>query len=1246
MATLALSLAGQVVGGLVGGPIGATIGRALGALAGSAVDSAIFGSEPVKTRGNDVRLQGSSEGGAIPRLYGWNRVSGNIIWARELELLEVAGSGAKGFGDQSDEDEVGGSFAVAFGEGEVQVLGRIWADGQLLDPEGLTYRFYNGSNNQLPDSLIEATQGTGAAPAYRGMCYIVFEQLPLSRFGNRIPQFSVELCRALGTLEPMIKAVTVIPGATEFGYDPAPRLQLLGPGETRGENSHVLASQSDWTVSIDQLQALCPNLEHVALVVAWFGDDLRCANCTIGPRVEDNSRVIDAVNWSVAGLGRSEVPMVTRHDGGAAYGGTPSDSAVLAAIADLKARGIKVTLYPIVLMDIASDNSLTDPYSGGSGQPSYPWRGRITCDPAPGRAGTPDKLSAVGAQIAAFSARYQQMIVHYAQLSVAAGGVDALLIGSEMVGMTTVRGAGNSFPFVAALTALASDVRAIVGTGTKLTYAADWSEYGGYQPDGEKFFHLDPLWASANIDAVGIDNYMPLADWRDGENHADAVYANSAYDLDYLTSNIAGGEGYDWYYASDADRLSGVRTSISDGAGEPWIWRFKDIANWWGQPHHNRPGGVREAMSTDWVPGGKPVWFTELGCGAVDKGANQPNKFADPKSAESGLPYFSNGNADPLMQRQFLRAQQQFWRDPANNPAGMVDIDRLYLWTWDARPFPAFPGLLDVWADGANYVTGHWLTGRLGGVAADELIRAIAGDYGVLPDRVAVNGPFLQGYQLAGAGNCRDALEPVLSACGLGVRSSATGLVIEPAGQRANIAIDPDRLATTDKPTLARRRGDPGEAVNRLALSYVDRDHDYLSAEVSAVRNDAGVLVGQSSALVLDVGSARVVAERQLAGLGQEIETVNLALPPSRAAVEIGDMLAMGGDAPLQITEIRDGDVRTITARSLPNPGGIKVLAALPRQTNRAPMARAMPLVTIAQLPPAPDAPTKQRLAVAAFANPWPGTVSVVDAASGVQLVQLSRRGGVGVTIAPLAGGPTQVWDRGNVLTLRLYAGHPASLAPATVLAGGNRLALENDAGQWEVIGFAGAELIAPQTYALTQLLRGLQGSDAAIGTVSAGNRVLLLDSRTTILASDNSWLEGEHELRVYGGAADITGTQLTVTGQSEAVLPLSPVHLQARRDAGTGDIVCRWVRRSRADDNGWVAADAPLVLVPEAYQLSVSLGGVVKRTVECGAAEWTYALADQISDFGSAPDNFDFVVSQIDPVFGPGHAGLGEFDG
>jgi hypothetical protein len=42
------------------------------------------------------------------------------------------------------------------------------------------------------------------------------------------------------------------------------------------------------------------------------------------------------------------------------------------------------------------------------------------------------------------------------------------------------------------------------------------------------------------VDFIGIDNYMPLADWRDGDTHADAS-AGAIHDLTYLRGNIAGG---------------------------------------------------------------------------------------------------------------------------------------------------------------------------------------------------------------------------------------------------------------------------------------------------------------------------------------------------------------------------------------------------------------------------------------------------------------------------------------------------------------------------------------------------------------------------------------------------------------------------------------------------------------------------------------------------------------------------------
>ena len=139
------------------------------------------------------------------------------------------------------------------------------------------------------------------------------------------------------------------------------------------------------------------------------------------------------------------------------------------------------------------------------------------------------------------------------------------------------------------------------------------------------------------------------------------------------------------------------REPIRDHLGEDWIWRYKDLRSWWSQPHFERIGGVRSETSTAWTPMSKPIWFTELGCAAIDKGTNQPNLFLDPKSSESAVPRFSTGQRDDLMQMQYHLAQADYWARPENNPTSpldglrMVDTERSFVWAWDARPFPAFP---------------------------------------------------------------------------------------------------------------------------------------------------------------------------------------------------------------------------------------------------------------------------------------------------------------------------------------------------------------------------------------------------------------------------------------------------------------------------------------------------------------------------------------------------------------------------
>ena len=322
MAALALSIAGAAAGSALFGPTGAIAGRLIGALAGNAIDQVLFGRLERVLEGprlSDLEVMASTEGAAIPRVYGRARLSGQVIWATNLE--EVVGSNQQSSGGKGGPKlttttttySYFANFAVGLCEGPIGSVLRVWADGKPLDLSGLTVRTYNGDEAQTPDPLIVAKEGD--APAYRGLAYVVFERLPLADFGNRIPQLSFEVMRPVGRLEQMTRAVTLIPGATEFGYEPATVVQQAGPGQSLPENRHITYAPSDVIASLDELQALAPNFERVAIVVAWFGTDLRAGTCRVLPGIDNRVKATHGGTWSVAGVDRADAYLVSTVDG-------------------------------------------------------------------------------------------------------------------------------------------------------------------------------------------------------------------------------------------------------------------------------------------------------------------------------------------------------------------------------------------------------------------------------------------------------------------------------------------------------------------------------------------------------------------------------------------------------------------------------------------------------------------------------------------------------------------------------------------------------------------------------------------------------------------------------------------------------------------------------------------------------------------------------------------------------------------
>ncbi|MTH36429.1 hypothetical protein GL279_17710 [Paracoccus limosus] len=1312
MATLILGAAGAAIGGSIGGAIlgvsAATIGGFIGSTIGSVVDSWIVSSlAPTQriegARLDSLRITSSTEGAVIPRLYGRMRIGGNIIWAtdfREETKTTTQGGGKGGGGGKVKTTEYlyYASFAVALCEGPITGIGRVWADGKPMDLSGVTWRWYPGDEAQAADPFIAAKMGAANTPANRGTAYVVFEELPLSSYGNRLPQLSFEVFRPLAdpdTAEGLTRAVTLIPASGEFTYA-TQAIRKSSGGATQAENLNALPDTADMVVALDRLQAMAPAVESVSLVVAWFGDDLRAGSCKLCPGVEVTAKSTTPVGWLVNGVSRANAILVSRDaEDRPVYGGTPADFAVVQAIREMKARGLRVTFYPFLLMDVPPGNLAPNPYSDNAaetGQPTFPWRGRITCSPAAGYAGSVDKTATASSQVAAFfgSANpsdfaisgdtvswtgpsgdwgLRRMMLHYAHLCAVAGGVDAFLIGSEMRGLTTIRSGASSYPAVTAFKALAADVRAILGSGTEIGYAADWSEYFGHHPSdgsGDVYFHLDPLWSDANIDFVGIDNYMPLSDWRDGFGHADAVEGWPAiYDRAYLQANIAGREGFDWFYASAADRSAQVRTSITDGgAGKPWVFRYKDLRSWWSNLHYNRPGGVESGTSTAWVPEAKPIRFTELGCPAIDRGTNQPNVFFDPKSSESFTPYFSRGWRDDTIQRAYLEATYLFWGEAANNPLSsvygdrMVDVQECAAWTWDARPYPFFPELTDVWTDGPNWRLGHWLTGRLGAVSLAALVRHLCLRAGLREDHIDVTGLWgaVEGYAIGALESPRASITTLARHFGFDAVETEGVIRFVMRGRAAVASIAPDGLvAARDGEVLELTRGQETELPQALKWQVARADEDYEAAQVEARRItvDTTRIASESFPMAVPPEEAERRCRRALMEAWTGRESAAFRLPPSRLALDPADVVMLAHDGrtiPLRLISIADADARGIEAvRQDREAYDLPPGAPRPSALSQAVVFGA-PEAVLLDLPQLTGDQAPHRPFAAAHAVPWPGEIAVYRSPStdGFDLLTtFGARARIGTLVSDFYAGPTSRFDLGNALVVDLLTGTLENVTDLTLFGGANALAIESTPGVWEIVQAGAAELIAPSRYRLTRLMRGQRGTEGAMGNPApAGVRVVVLDTGLASLAIAEADLGIPWNWRIGPASrpvSDETYVAQAFTPEGVGLRPFSVAHVEQpwRKPRTPGDLTIRWTRRSRAlAADSWGGLEVPVAEELEAYEVEILDGAVVKRSLTTATTSAVYTAAAQTADWGALlgpGDTLDIRISQLSALVGRG---------
>lgn len=144
-------------------------------------------------KASDLSIQTATVGTPIVKGYGKIRITGNIIWGTKftehVHTEKVGGKGGGG-GAEVDNYSYSASFAILICAGPIVGISVAKADGNDFDLGGVDYRLYKGTEDQVPDDFITSIEGAGKVPAYRGLAYIVFRNINLTDYGNRIPSFS------------------------------------------------------------------------------------------------------------------------------------------------------------------------------------------------------------------------------------------------------------------------------------------------------------------------------------------------------------------------------------------------------------------------------------------------------------------------------------------------------------------------------------------------------------------------------------------------------------------------------------------------------------------------------------------------------------------------------------------------------------------------------------------------------------------------------------------------------------------------------------------------------------------------------------------------------------------------------------------------------------------------------------------------------------------------------------------------
>lgn len=749
---------------------------------------------------------------------------------------------------------------------------------------------------------------------------------------------------------------------------------------------------------------------------------------------------------------------------------------------------------------------------------------------------------------------------------------------------------------------------------TKGHARSDESFYIGPYPEEPKniFFNMDTLWDTC--DFVAIANFMPMSDWRDGENHADYGTTNDSYgnprsrqiySLDYLKGQIDGGEYWDYEYISSEDRDSQTRTALTDN----FAYRIKDIVGWWENSHYNIVGGVTSGTASDWTAESRRIVFTEFGIPSIDKGTNEPDAFYKNGFLDGYLPHYSGAGSDVVIQNFGIKAALEYW--DTNSPAGMIDVDEIFINHWDTRPSPYFPNNREVWLDATYDNISNNISTKIGAVFVSDIITKIFTESGIPSEYISIS-PSLNstttGYLLDAVASGRDSISPLEYTFHIETFESGGKINVKNVYDNDVINLTLDDLVVrgnSPSPISFERKLD-SELPFRVNISYTDPGQDFTVASVSRSKAFRSSSLQEQKNLTISLTNSQAIAlsETKLQQAWIERTGVTFSLPKNSIEIDPGDVVNITVndiDYSLKVLGVNNSDNLDITCKTFS--GDIfdtKYTDIVPSSSSASSNTSVfgtsfslfmnLPLLSIQE-----DSPWAPR--VGFYQNPYPQSILLFEdvGETNIPINQITSPSQFGIIEEDLitGSGVYDVVDEGTelIVTVANPSYQPTSVPENLARSTSNLIALRTDSQAWEIMSFINSELISANKYRLTGLVRGKYGTTHLVGApVSKGAIVVFLNDSEIEPLSIEEYRKFDTITYRYGPSTALPGSSAYIvkefTGWAVGLRPYPVTNIEFFPDGA--DMNVTWIRQTRASGLSFDAETIPLNEDQELYEIDV----------------------------------------------------------